>query len=135
MRRARSTWAATRASSATRSTSARARRTTRGSRRAGPCTASAPSRPLMIRQRFGEGPPPLTLGVEEELVVLDAETLAQVGRGPELVAALAGRELPGRAKTELHASVFELNTDPCATPEEVLAALRVMRAEAAAVAA
>jgi glutamate---cysteine ligase / carboxylate-amine ligase len=89
----------------------------------------------VIPQRFGEGPPPLTLGVEEELVVLDAKTLEQVGRGPELVTALAGRQLPGRAKTELHASVFELNTDPCGTAEEVLAALRVLRAEAAAVAA
>jgi carboxylate-amine ligase len=89
----------------------------------------------VIPQRFGEGPPPLTLGVEEELVVLDAETLEQVGRGPELVAALDGRPLPGRAKTELHASVFELNTDPCATADEVLAALRVLRAEAAVVAA
>jgi carboxylate-amine ligase len=89
----------------------------------------------VIPQRFGEGPPPLTLGVEEELVVLDAETLEQVGRGPELVAALGDRPLPGRAKTELHASVFELNTDPCATAEDVLAALRALRAEAAAVAA
>src|SRR3989449_8798711 len=90
---------------------------------------------MSIEARFGQGPPPLTLGVEEELVVLDAETLAQVGEGPTLVAALEGRELPGRAKTELHASVFELNTDPCATAVEVLESLRVLRcatAEAAA---
>src|SRR5262249_12633338 len=88
-----------------------------------------------IEARFGHGPPPLTLGVEEELVVLDAETLAQVGRGPELVAALGERDLPGRAKTELHASVFELNTEPCARAEQVLEALRVLRAEAASAAA
>src|SRR5437870_8615614 len=90
---------------------------------------------MSIEARFGQGPPPLTLGVEEELVVLDAETLAQVGEGPTLVAALEGRDLPGRAKTELHASVFELNTDPCATAAEVLESLRVLRratAEAAA---
>jgi carboxylate-amine ligase len=89
---------------------------------------------VAIEARFGQGPPPLTLGVEEELVVLDAKSLAQVGEGPALVAALAGRELPGRAKTELHASVFELNTDPCATAAEVLEALQVLRAEAASVA-
>lgn len=88
----------------------------------------------MIPQRFGEGPPPLTIGVEEELVVLDADTLEQVGRGPELVAALEGRTLPGRAKTELHASVIELNTDPCATAADILDALGVLRAEAAATA-
>jgi glutamate---cysteine ligase / carboxylate-amine ligase len=86
---------------------------------------------VTIESRFGQGPPPLTLGVEEELVVLDAGTLHQVGRGPELVAALAGRDLPGRAKTELHASVIELNTDPCATAAEVLESLRALRREAA----
>ena len=90
---------------------------------------------MPLEARFGQGPPPLTLGVEEELVVLDADSLEQVGRGPELVAALAGRDLPGRAKTELHASVIELNTDPCATAGEVLAALRRLRAEAASAAA
>jgi carboxylate-amine ligase len=88
-----------------------------------------------VEARFGQGPPPLTLGVEEELVVLDAETLAQVGKGPALVAALEGRDLPGRAKTELHASVFELNTDPCATAGEVLESLTVLRRAAAAAAA
>jgi len=88
-----------------------------------------------IDARFGQGPPPLTLGVEEELVVLDAGTLEQVGRGPELVAALEQRDLPGRAKTELHASVIELNTDPCATAARVLEDLRALRAEAASVAA
>jgi glutamate---cysteine ligase / carboxylate-amine ligase len=84
-----------------------------------------------IEARFGQGPPPLTLGVEEELVVLDATTLEQVGRGPELVAALEGRQLRGRAKTELHASVIELNTDPCATAAEALESLRSLREDAA----
>jgi glutamate---cysteine ligase / carboxylate-amine ligase len=86
---------------------------------------------VTIEARFGHGPPPLTLGVEEELVVLDAGTLDQVGRGPELVAALEQRDLPGRAKTELHASVIELNTDPCPTAADALASLRVLRREAA----
>jgi carboxylate-amine ligase len=86
---------------------------------------------VSIEARFGQGPPPLTLGVEEELVVLDAGTLDQVGRGPELVAALEQRDLPGRAKTELHASVIELNTDPCETAADALSALRVLRRQAA----
>ncbi len=90
---------------------------------------------MPIEARFGQGPPPLTLGVEEELVVLDAETLAQVGEGPALVAALEGRDLPGRGKTELHASVFELNTDPCTTAADVLDSLSVLRRAAAEAAA
>jgi carboxylate-amine ligase len=89
---------------------------------------------VSIEARFGQGPPPLTLGIEEELVVLEATTLAQVGEGPTLVAALEGSDLPGRAKTELHASVFELNTDPCASPAEALEALRVLRQQTAAAA-
>ena len=88
-----------------------------------------------LQARFGQGPPPLTIGVEEELVVLDATTLEQVGEGPALVAALERRELPGRAKTELHASVFELNTDPCATAAEALESLRALRHAAAETAA
>jgi len=90
---------------------------------------------VSIEARFGHGPPPLTLGVEEELVVLDARTLEQVGRGPELVAALEQRALPGRAKTELHASVIELNTDPCPTAARALEDLRALRVEAASAAA
>jgi carboxylate-amine ligase len=90
---------------------------------------------VTIEARFGQGPPPLTLGVEEELVVLDATTLAQVGEGPALVAALEARDLPGRAKTELHASVFELNTNPCATATQVLESLALMRRTAAETAA
>jgi carboxylate-amine ligase len=90
---------------------------------------------VIAETRFGQGPPPLTLGVEEELAVLDADTLEQVGQGPALVAALGGRDLPGRAKTELHASVFELNTDPCSTGVEVLEALATLRRSAAEAAA
>ena len=84
----------------------------------------------MIEQRFGSYPP-LTIGIEEELVILDAETLEQVGEVGKLLAALDGVELPGRAKTELHASVFELNTEPCATAAEALEALIALRRAAA----
>jgi carboxylate-amine ligase len=90
---------------------------------------------VTIEQRFGQGPPPLTLGIEEELEILDLVTLDQVGAVDGIVAALEGRELPGRAKTELHASVFELNTNPCETAAEALDSLRVLRRASAEVAA
>jgi carboxylate-amine ligase len=90
---------------------------------------------VTIPQRFGEGPPPLTLGVEEELVVLDARTLDQVGHVDTIVGGLRDRDLPGRGKTELHASVFELNTDPSPDAAAILAALTTLRAAAAEVAA
>ena len=83
----------------------------------------------MIEQRFGSQPP-LTLGVEEELVILDAETLEQVPEVGKLLAALVGHELPGRAKTELHASVFELNTNPVLDPRDVFV-LEQLRGEVA----
>jgi carboxylate-amine ligase len=89
----------------------------------------------VIPQRFGQGPPPLTLGVEEEIVILDAATLDQVGAVDKIVGPLEGRELPGRAKSELHASVFELNTNPSANAAEVLESLVVLRRAAAEVAA
>jgi glutamate---cysteine ligase / carboxylate-amine ligase len=89
----------------------------------------------VIAQRFGQGPPPLTLGVEEELAILDAATLDQVGAVDKIVGPLDERELPGRAKSELHASVFELNTNPCENAAEVLESLVVLRRAAAEVAA
>jgi glutamate---cysteine ligase / carboxylate-amine ligase len=80
--------------------------------------------------RFGESTP-FSLGVEEEVMILDAETYEQVPRVDALV-----RETPhGRLKTELFASVVELNTPICETAEEALACLAALRAEAAAAAA
>jgi carboxylate-amine ligase len=77
----------------------------------------------VIEAHWGESSP-LSLGVEEELMILDAETLAQVPR----VEVLAE---PPRLKTELHAAVVELNTDICATPEEAIAEVQRLRARAA----
>jgi len=78
---------------------------------------------LTIEQRFGESAP-LSLGVEEELMILDAETLLPSPSVLELVEAADGLHLPGRLKTELHASVVELNTHVCATAAEAADALR-----------
>jgi len=75
----------------------------------------------------------LTVGVEEELMILDAATLAQVGRAPILVEA----EQPprGEVKYELFNSVVELATDICADAATAAAESRALRAHAAAIAA
>ena len=79
----------------------------------------------MIGARFGESAP-FSLGVEEELMILDGETLAQVPR----VEALARETDAGRLKTELFASVVELNTPVCETAASALDSVRALRAEA-----
>ena len=64
------------------------------------------------------------------------ETFEQVAAVDKIIAGVEGRELPGHVKTELFASVFETNTNVCATVADVAAALPVLRhaaAEAAAV--
>jgi carboxylate-amine ligase len=70
---------------------------------------------------------PLTLGVEEELMILDAETLELAPR----VQTFLGTE---GFKTELFATMLELYTPVCRTPDEVEASLRALRAKAAEVA-
>ena len=67
-------------------------------------------------------------------MILDAETLSPVGAVEVLVNGAAGLELPGTLKTELHASVVELNTNVCATAAEALEALRELRSAADAIA-
>jgi glutamate---cysteine ligase / carboxylate-amine ligase len=81
----------------------------------------------LIEHHFGST---LTVGVEEEVMILDAETLEQVPAVETLVAAAEKRTLPGILKTELFASVVELTTGKCATPDEAIAALHELRATA-----
>jgi carboxylate-amine ligase len=88
----------------------------------------------VIERHFGESPP-LSLGVEEELMILDAETLEPVAAVDVLVRGAAERDLPGTLKTELHASVIELTTPVCDSVEEAVACLRALRAAAAEIAA
>lgn len=83
----------------------------------------------MIAHRFGESTP-FSVGVEEELMILDGETLELTPRVTELLAAADGVPL----KTELHASIVESTTGVCATVEEALAELRANRSGAAAAA-
>ena len=67
-------------------------------------------------------------------MILDEETLAPVAAVEVLLRGAASLELPGSLKTELHASVVELNTGVCANVAEAIAALRELRAAADAIA-
>jgi glutamate---cysteine ligase / carboxylate-amine ligase len=87
----------------------------------------------VIEQHFGESAP-FSLGVEEEVMILDADTLMPVGAVDVLVRGAEKLELPGTLKTELHASVVELNTHVCATPAEAFEAIRVLRGAADSIA-
>ena len=84
----------------------------------------------MIEQHFGESPP-LSIGVEEEMMIVDAETCAPVPAVRQLLADAEARQFQGTLKTELHASIVELNTDVCASVDEAVEALRSLRATAA----
>jgi carboxylate-amine ligase len=70
----------------------------------------------------------LTVGVEEELMLLDAETLRQVGKADVIVE--AERPARGEAKYELFASVVELATDICADAEDAAGEIRELRRHA-----
>ncbi len=88
----------------------------------------------MIAHTFGESES-FSLGVEEELMIVDERSLDQVAAVDKILAGVDGLELPGALKTELFASVFETTTRVCADAEEVEAALRVLRRAAASAAA
>lgn len=88
----------------------------------------------MIEAHWGERGP-LSLGLEEEVMILDERTLMPAPAVATLLAGVEGRDLPGRLKTELHASVVELNTDVCASVADGVDALRALREAAAEVAA
>jgi len=76
----------------------------------------------VIEQLFGRT---LTLGVEEELMILDAETHAQKPASHELIPEV--RASRGSVKTELFQSVIEVNTDVCDSPADAALVLRGLR--------
>jgi len=86
----------------------------------------------VIEQNFGRT---LSVGVEEELWILDGDTLELVPAVEKLVTATAGRALPGVLKTELHASVVELTNETADTADEAVARIAELRAVAAEIAA
>jgi carboxylate-amine ligase len=73
-------------------------------------------------ERFGASEP-YSLGVEEELMIVDASSADQV---PAVAKVLERAGTPG-LKTELFASIIETNTEPVARADEVEAALRRLR--------
>jgi carboxylate-amine ligase len=83
----------------------------------------------VIERHFGESAP-LSLGVEEEVMILDAETLDPAPAVGVLVRGAESLDLPGMLKTELHSHVVELTTEICADVDEAIEALRELRAAA-----
>jgi carboxylate-amine ligase len=71
----------------------------------------------------------LTLGAEEELMLVDAETLAQRPVSSEVIPRVEAER--GMVKHELFESIVELNTGVCASADEALAVLRELRAATA----
>ena len=77
------------------------------------------------------GGPPFTIGIEEELMILDAETL-------ELVNAIESLLEPapsGEIKPELMESVLEVSTEPCADTVQAGEQLRALRRQVSETAA
>jgi carboxylate-amine ligase len=85
----------------------------------------------VIEHHFGRA---LTVGVEEELWILDEDTLELVPGVEKIVAGADGRNLPGILKTELHASVIELTNEIAESPEEAVTRLAELRRAAAEIA-
>ncbi len=84
---------------------------------------------MQAEAHWGESTP-WSVGAEEELMLVDARTLLLAPESPSVVAA-ADRELgPGRIKTELFASVVELNTGACESAVEAAARLADLRSAA-----
>ena len=84
----------------------------------------------MIEQAFGQSSA-WSLGVEEEVMILDAETLALTPGVEALVSWAEARSLPGVLKMELLASMVELATDVCASAAEARESIFALRAAAA----
>ena len=78
----------------------------------------------MLDHKFGE--PPFTLGIEEELMICDAETLGLAQAIDVILDDLPG-DLPGEVKPELMQSVLEVATRPCADITEAADQLRQLR--------
>ena len=69
--------------------------------------------------------PPFTIGIEEELMILDAKSLELVNAIESLLEAAPAGEI----KPELMESVLEVSTDPCANTAQAGEQLRALRAQ------
>jgi carboxylate-amine ligase len=71
--------------------------------------------------------PSFTIGIEEELMIVDAETLELANAIEGLLGALEGSVGDGEVKPELMESVCEIATTPCRNTREAGAQLRSLR--------
>jgi carboxylate-amine ligase len=77
---------------------------------------------------------PFTLGIEEELMICDAETL-ELSQSIDVILGDLPPDLPGEVKPELMQSVLEVATRPCGGVQEAGEQLRELRRTVRAVAA
>jgi carboxylate-amine ligase len=80
----------------------------------------------VLDHAFGQSDP-YTLGVEEEYMLLDAETFDLVQHIDTVLEAVAGHELEPRINAELMQSVLEIATPVCRTPAGIDGQLRHIR--------
>ncbi|MEA2420133.1 MAG: glutamate---cysteine ligase / carboxylate-amine ligase, partial [Thermoleophilaceae bacterium] len=71
--------------------------------------------------------PPFTIGIEEELMIVDRDTLDLASSIEGLLEVLDGVEKDGEVKPELMESVCEISTEPCANTREAGDQLRALR--------
>src|SRR3954451_17494402 len=71
--------------------------------------------------------PSYTIGIEEELMILDADTLDLANMIEPMLEAAQSDELAGEVKPELMESVLEIATTPCTTTVEACEQLRGLR--------
>jgi glutamate---cysteine ligase / carboxylate-amine ligase len=76
--------------------------------------------------RWGE-PSPLSLGIEEEVMILDAETLLLEPAVGVIVLETEGLDLDGEVKPELFAAVVELTSPVSRSVPEAVESLRTLR--------
>jgi carboxylate-amine ligase len=88
----------------------------------------------VLDHSFGKSDP-YTLGVEEEYMLLDAETFDLVQHVDTVLAAVAGHELEERINAELMQSVIEITTPVCRNAAEVERELTALRSYVTSVAA
>ncbi|HET9322644.1 MAG TPA: carboxylate-amine ligase [Gaiellaceae bacterium] len=87
----------------------------------------------VLDHRFGDGEP-YTIGVEEEYMLLDAESFDLVQRIDTILAAFVGHEDEARLKPELMQSTIEVATPVCRNAGEADHALRRLRSAIGAIA-
>jgi len=80
----------------------------------------------VLDHKFGVGDP-YTLGVEEEYMLLDADSYDLVQHIDSVLAATEGHELGSRVAAELMQSVLEIATPVCRTADEVHTELQKLR--------